>query len=108
MSQLELARRAGVSKDIVSKLEQGSRRTASLDTLHKLAYALDVDIAELFPRWHAVRETLALRQAVTRWTTDAEPRSLSDLRAACDDAWRAYWANRWDDLMWLYWRWSGE
>jgi transcriptional regulator with XRE-family HTH domain len=99
LSQLELARRAGVSKDIVSKLEQGQRRTASLDTLHKLAYALDVDIAELFPTRQAMPETLALRQAVTRWTTDAEPKSLSDLRAVCDDAWRAYWANRWDDLM---------
>src|SRR6266498_1513153 len=50
MTQRELAERAGVSIDLISKLEQGQKQTALLITLHKIAGALDVDVAALLAR----------------------------------------------------------
>src|SRR6266540_933689 len=47
MTQLALAERAGVSVDLVSKLEQGAKQTASLPSLKAIATALDVDLAAL-------------------------------------------------------------
>lgn len=47
MTQRELAERAGVSVDLVSKLEQGAKQTASLPSLKAIAAALDVDLAAL-------------------------------------------------------------
>ncbi len=50
MTQRELAERAGVSVDLVGKLEQGARRSASLSSLGKIAAALGVDVAALVAR----------------------------------------------------------
>jgi transcriptional regulator with XRE-family HTH domain len=47
MTQRELAERAGVSVDLISKLEQGTKQTALLVSLHKIARALDVDVSVL-------------------------------------------------------------
>src|SRR5947209_8106773 len=44
----ELAERAGVSVELVRKLEQGRRRSVRLGTLHNLARALDVQTAAFF------------------------------------------------------------
>ncbi|WP_438486403.1 helix-turn-helix domain-containing protein [Streptomyces sp. S186] len=73
LAQEGLAERAGLSVDIVRKLEQGVRRTARLSTLNALARALDVETSALVgkPATFEVRgdgeqpSVLALRQAVT-------------------------------------------
>jgi transcriptional regulator with XRE-family HTH domain len=44
LSQYELARRSGVSKQALSKLEKGERQP-SWETVRKLARALDVSVA---------------------------------------------------------------
>ncbi|MEU2366430.1 helix-turn-helix transcriptional regulator [Streptomyces noursei] len=72
LTQEGLAERAGLSVDIVRKLEQGVRRTARLSTLNALAAALDVETSTLVgkPATFEVRSdgeqpsVLALRQAV--------------------------------------------
>lgn len=46
-TQDDLAAAAEVSVDVVRKLEQGRRHTASIGTLQRIARALDVDVAEL-------------------------------------------------------------
>lgn len=48
LTQEDLAERAGVSVELVRKLEQGRRRSVRLGTLHGLARALDVQTAVLF------------------------------------------------------------
>ncbi|MGH3901803.1 MAG: helix-turn-helix domain-containing protein [Pseudonocardiaceae bacterium] len=46
MTQDDLAAAAGVSTDLIRKLEQGRRHTASIGSLHRIAAALDVDLGE--------------------------------------------------------------
>lgn len=46
-SQSELARRAGIAKATVSELEAASGRSTGIDTLSKIADALDVDLVTL-------------------------------------------------------------
>ncbi|MFI1199036.1 helix-turn-helix domain-containing protein [Streptomyces sp. NPDC020883] len=73
LTQEGLAERAGLSVDIVRKLEQGVRRTARLGTLNALARALDVETSALVGKatTFEVRSdgeqpsVLALRQAVS-------------------------------------------
>ncbi|MDI3388271.1 helix-turn-helix transcriptional regulator [Streptomyces sp. B-S-A8] len=72
LTQEGLAERAGVSVDVVRKLEQGVRQTARLSTLNSLARALDVEPSALVGQpvtFEARSEqdqpsVLALRQAV--------------------------------------------
>ncbi|WP_235989800.1 helix-turn-helix domain-containing protein [Streptomyces ureilyticus] len=47
LTQEGLAERAGLSVDVVRKLEQGVRQTARLTTLNALARALDVEPSTL-------------------------------------------------------------
>jgi transcriptional regulator with XRE-family HTH domain len=47
VTQLQLARRVGVSEAYICQLETGARTNPSLTTLKKLAKALDVTLAEL-------------------------------------------------------------
>lgn len=73
LTQERLAERAGLSVDIVRKLEQGRRQTARLATLNSLARALDVEPSILVgqPVTFEVHNemdppsVLALRQAVS-------------------------------------------
>src|SRR6266511_6152111 len=90
MTQRELAERAGVSLDLISKLEQGQKQTALLVSLHKIARALDVDVAVLLARPTRIdiaeddqdqdRGVLAIRRAITAVREDAEPASIDELR----------------------------
>lgn len=69
MTQDDLAAAAGVSTDLVRKLEQGRRHTASIASLHRIARALDVDLGELLGREATAQSApdagvIALRQAV--------------------------------------------
>ena len=50
LSQEELARKAQVSRDTISKLERGVSKDAQYKTIHKLADALEVPYRELMER----------------------------------------------------------
>ncbi|MGW2818005.1 helix-turn-helix domain-containing protein [Streptomyces sp. NPDC001415] len=73
LTQEGLAERAGLSADVVRKLEQGVRQTARLTTINALAKALDVEPSMLVgqPMTFEVRSeedqpsVLALRQAIS-------------------------------------------
>jgi transcriptional regulator with XRE-family HTH domain len=103
LTQRELAERAGVSVDLIQKLEQGRKASARITTLTAIARALDVDLSALLGRptfLESVPEDgglLALRRAITP-VADAggEHVSTQDLRAALADAWKAYWRGAYD------------
>jgi len=106
MTQRELAERAGVSLDLISKLEQGQKQTALLVSLHKIARALDVDVAVLLARPTRIdvaesdqdQGVLAIRRAVTAVWEDGDPASLDELKRSARYAWGAYWTSRFDLL----------
>jgi len=106
MTQRELAERAGVSVDLISKLEQGRKQTALLVSLHKIAGALDVDASMLLARPSRIDVTddaqdhgvLAIRRAITAVREDDEPAGVSELEQSARYAWSAYWTNRFDVL----------
>ena len=88
MTQDDLAAAAGVSTDLIRKLEQGQRHTCSIGSLHRITVALDVDLGELLGRKsmpHAAPNAgvVALRRAVAdvadlTGDVDGEPLSLRD------------------------------
>ncbi len=47
LSQLELAKRAGVAQGYISDLEAGRKKNPGIETLRKLARALGVPVTEL-------------------------------------------------------------
>ena len=47
MTQVELAEKSGVSQQAISSIENGSRKTPSVETLYKLARALKCTIDDL-------------------------------------------------------------
>ncbi|MFF3852657.1 helix-turn-helix domain-containing protein [Micromonospora sp. NPDC002575] len=105
MSQRELAQAASVSVDLVSKLEQGQRRSARLDTVAALAQALDVTLAELLgkPRGLGAKaedgEIGAIRRSVLGLRPDRQdPPARADLAVVIDDLWAAYWSGRYAHL----------
>jgi transcriptional regulator with XRE-family HTH domain len=104
LTQEQLAERAGVSVDIVKKLEQGKRDSARLTTLAALADALDVGLAELTDKRPRLdggsdRLVLGLRDVLldpdllpgidADDSGDATP--LPELQASVRRAWRDYW-----------------
>lgn len=48
MSQIELAKKAGVSRTIISGLESGSIKVTTTETLLKIATALKCSVKEIF------------------------------------------------------------
>lgn len=110
LTQRQLADQAGVSVDLVRKLEQGGRQTASIASLQKLARALDVDISDLVGKRHGIPSgnpdagIVAIRRALTPVddllgeVPEEEAVSLDDGRRAVDYAWGAYWAGRYELL----------
>lgn len=48
MTQTELAEKSGVSRSIISQLENGKRDITSTKTLVKIASTLGVDIGDIF------------------------------------------------------------
>ena len=97
LTQEQLAEHAGLSVDLVRKLEQGRRQTARLSTLNALARALDVETSVLVGQPTTFEPAdgvdppslLALRQAVTP-TSDflgsdenvEDPPGIADLQAS--------------------------
>lgn len=108
MTQADLAAAAGVSLDLVRKLEQGVRHTASLPSIHRLARALDVEITKLLDKEVSLPQptessgVVALRRAVTGIDDllgeMPDEVSLSDLRRTVTFTWGTYWAGRYDQL----------
>ena len=111
LTQEELAGRAGVSVDLVKKLEQGRRDSARLTTLAALADALDVALSELTdkrPRLDGAgdRLVLGLRDVLLSpdllpgmdADDDGEPTSPARLRAMLDAGWADYWSGRFVEL----------
>jgi transcriptional regulator with XRE-family HTH domain len=108
-SQTELAAAAGVSPDLIRKLEQGRRHSLSIPSLHAIARALDVDTGDLLTRPRPVRRpnahagSLALRRALTAVDDligedpDVEPLTVAEARRTVEYGWAAYWAGRTHD-----------
>jgi transcriptional regulator with XRE-family HTH domain len=108
ITQDDLAAAAGVSTDLVRKLEQGRRHTASIGSLHRIAAALDVDLGELLGREHMPDAAphagvVALRQAVADVAdllgdAEGEPLSLRDAERSVTYLWGTYWSGKYDQL----------
>lgn len=105
ISQRDLAEAAGVSVDLIRKLEQGRRHTARLESLDKIAKALDLDLAELVGKPRGLvtgaedREVTHLRRAVLDVIpVVAEPARLGQLQGHLGDGWRLYWVGRYAAL----------
>ncbi|MDF5754247.1 helix-turn-helix domain-containing protein [Spongiactinospora sp. TRM90649] len=109
LSQEGLAAKAGISKDVIQKLEQGRRQSCRITTLMKLANALDVDLTELTGKRERLGgdrdggSVLAIRNVLLspslmpgmEGLDDRDtgvPTPLPDLRAAVRRAWGEYWA----------------
>lgn len=110
-SQVDLATAADVSVDVIRKLEQGRRQTASIATLQRIARVLDVDIGDLLGRSRPVPSggegqvrVLAIRDALTSVDDllgeldDVDAPDLSELGRSVTYAWGAYWAGRYGVL----------
>ena len=107
-TQERLAEKAGLSTDVIRKLEQGTRRSSRLTTLMKLANALDVDLTELTGKRERLGtdrdggSVLAIRDAILSPSLlpgmpgldpddPGDPTPLPDLVAGVSAAWRQYW-----------------
>jgi transcriptional regulator with XRE-family HTH domain len=77
LSQEQLADKAGVSVDLISKLEQGRRTSARLESLGLLAGALGVGTAQLFGRVTAAGQ-LGGRLAAVRKRRGLTQRELAE------------------------------
>jgi transcriptional regulator with XRE-family HTH domain len=110
-SQRELAEKAGVSIDTIRNLEQGKRRTAAIGTLHRIAHALDIDVAELLAKATPLPSddpragVVAMRRVLTSVddllgdvADTGEPTTLEETRRATNYAWGSYWAGKYDQL----------
>jgi transcriptional regulator with XRE-family HTH domain len=112
-TQSQLAANADVSLDLIRKLEQGQRHTASIGSLHKIARALDVSTGDLLGKSAAMPSpepdagVVAIRHAITAvddLLAEVDPDAgldlvgLDDLNRSVIYGWGAYWAGRLDEL----------
>lgn len=102
LTQRELADAAGVSVDLVSKLEQGVKQTARMASLTLLARALDVTLPELLSGPKPLTEGRAPAdgvQAVRRLLTPIPSvTAIEPVNVSVADAWLAYWSGDYDTL----------
>lgn len=111
LTQYDLAGAADVSVDVIRKLEQGRRHTASIATLARLARALGVDLVELLGRpstapaaGESQARVVAIRDALTSVDDllgeldDADAPDLADLARAVVYSWGLYWTGRYGPL----------
>lgn len=108
MTQTDLAAAADVSPDLIRKLEQSRRNTASLASLHRIARALDVDLADLLGR-QAMPDAapdagvVTLRRAMADvddllGEVQGEPLSLRDAERSVIYLWGTYWSGKYEVL----------
>jgi len=82
LTQEELAEKAGVSKDVVAKLEHGARSSARLSTLTAMADALGVTVAELLGEASCCASCgSAVRDAYKRGQADGRADALAEMAA---------------------------
>jgi transcriptional regulator with XRE-family HTH domain len=111
LTQAQLAAAAGVSLDLVRKLEQEVRYTASVASLHKIARALDVETGELLSKATPLPQptersgVVALRRVLTgvddllgAYGDTIDPITVEDARRTVTYAWGSYWAGRYEQL----------
>ncbi|WP_405490533.1 helix-turn-helix domain-containing protein [Nocardia sp. NBC_00511] len=109
LTQKQVAERADISVDLIRKLEQGKRRGASIATLHRIAKALDVDIADLVGKRYGIPSTdpdagvVAIRRALTSVDDlldepGDQPVTIADAQRSVHYAWGAYWNGRYEVL----------
>ena len=107
MTQDDLAAAADVSTDLVRKLEQGRRHTASIGSLHRIAAALDVDLGELLGRSRPQHSTddgqavvLPIRDALTPiddltgLIDGTDVPTVARFARSVTYGWGAYWGGR--------------
>jgi transcriptional regulator with XRE-family HTH domain len=113
LTQEELAEAAGLSRDLIAKLEQGQRQSARLISLVKLANALDVELSTLVGKRDQLGadrdggSVLTLRDAILSPSflpalddgAEGEPTAVEVLQDAVNDAWRHYWAGEFGPLL---------
>ncbi|MGW3470115.1 helix-turn-helix domain-containing protein [Saccharopolyspora sp. NPDC000995] len=99
-----------MSVDLVRKLEQGTRNTASVASLHRLARALDVTLADLMgraslPEHDQAEGVTALRFAVSGVddllggsAVAVEPMPHREATRTLTYLWGTYWAGKYDQL----------
>jgi len=111
MTQDDLAAAAGVSTDLIRKLEQGQRHTASIGSLHRIARALGVELAELLGparvtpdasqdkgRIRAIRDALTSVDDLLGELDGVELPDLIELERTVTYAWGSFWAGRYATL----------
>lgn len=109
-TQRQLAEAAEVSKDLIAKLEQNTKLSASLESLRKIARALDIDVAELVGKRSgipsgdldagvvAIRHALSPVDDLADDIDEAEPLSLDQAQREVTYAWGSYWSGRYEKL----------
>lgn len=111
LTQEQLSSLAGVSVDLIKKLEQGRRESARLSSLAALADSLDVPLAEMTdkrPRLDGAgdRLVLGLRDVLLspdllpgmNADDDQEPTPVPRLDTLVGEGWRDYWSGRFVEL----------
>jgi transcriptional regulator with XRE-family HTH domain len=112
LTQHDLAAAADVSVDVIRKLEQGRRHTASIGTLHRIARALDVDITELLGRPQvalagsdnqeqvgAIRDALTSVDDLLGELDGADAPDLTEFSRAVSYAWGTFFAGKYGPLV---------
>ncbi|HEX6467986.1 MAG TPA: helix-turn-helix domain-containing protein [Streptosporangiaceae bacterium] len=113
LSQEGLAEAAGVSVEVIAKLEQGRRQTARISTLTKIASGLDIDLATLVDKRDRLGpdrdggSVLALRDVLLSPSLlpgldrddDGEPTPVDHLKQVVRNAWNSYWAGDFGELL---------
>lgn len=111
MTQTDLAAAAGLSVDVVRQIEQGRYNNPTLNTLSKLAGALDVAVPQLLKEPAAVptgnphEGVVAIRRALTpvddlvgEPVFEEDALTVRGAEQAVTYAWGAYWGGRYDHL----------
>ena len=113
MTQEELADASGISRDLISMLERGSRSSARLSTVAALANALDCEVSELVDRRDrlgrdrdggsvlAIRDALlnaSLLPGIDEAYDGGEPTPLNEVKEHVDAGWRRYWVGAFGEL----------
>jgi transcriptional regulator with XRE-family HTH domain len=102
LTQQELAERAGISVDVIQKLEQGRKQSARITTLTAIARVLDVDLAMLLgrpTRLESVPDDGGLLQLRRALTPVAPLDTSADVGDELAEAWPLYWVGDYDRLV---------